>query len=213
MRRIITLLLLTLTMASVNAMPYESARREAMFMTDKMALELGLNTLQYEAVYEINLDYLLTLSGNSGYYGTSWRRRNHDLQYVLTAAQYNRFMGIGYFYRPVTWRTNHMALVIYDRYANTTLYYYSSPKSYDTYRGGRTANRYYYRGRNYTTPNTPPRTDMGRYTRTTGTSNHGTWRDNSNNNRPGNTRGNTRSTRPSTNTRGNTPSKSGTWRK
>ncbi len=116
MKRIITLLLLTLTMASVNAMPYESARSEALFMTDKMATELGLNTMQYDAVYKINLDYMLTLSGKSGYYGKAWKRRNNDMQYVLTVAQYNRYMATTYFYRPVTWRSNRMALLIYDRY-------------------------------------------------------------------------------------------------
>ena len=44
--------------ASANAMSYEQARREALFLTDKMAYELNLNDSQYDAAYEINLDYL-----------------------------------------------------------------------------------------------------------------------------------------------------------
>ena len=178
MKRFITLLLLTLTMASVNAMNYESARREALFMTDKMTLELGLNVLQTEAVYEINLDYLLALNGAGGYYGSAWKRRNNDLQYVLTVAQYNRYLSTTYFYRPVVWRTNHIAFTIYDRYTHADMYYYVNPTGYDTYRGRTSNDRYYYRGRNYSTPNTPPRTDLGKYGHTTKTTNHGTWREN-----------------------------------
>jgi len=121
MKRFITLLLMTLTMASVNAMNYERARAEALFMTDKMTYELGLNTKQYDAVYKINLDYMLTLSGKSGYYGKAWKRRNNDMQYVLTVAQYNRYMSTTYFYRPVTWRSNRMELLIYDRYTRAKL--------------------------------------------------------------------------------------------
>lgn len=40
---------------------YEEARRQALFLSDKMAYELRLNDAQYAAVYEINLDYLLNL--------------------------------------------------------------------------------------------------------------------------------------------------------
>ena len=47
---------------STKAMDYETARQEALFLTDKMAYELNLNDYQYEAVYEVNLDYLLSLN-------------------------------------------------------------------------------------------------------------------------------------------------------
>ena len=33
------------------------------FLVDKMAYELGLTDAQYQAVYEINLDYLLNMQG------------------------------------------------------------------------------------------------------------------------------------------------------
>ena len=52
------LMMLTVTI-SANAMSYEQARREALFLTDKMAYELNLTDEQYEAAYEINLDYLM----------------------------------------------------------------------------------------------------------------------------------------------------------
>ena len=50
--------MLTMTV-STNAMSFEQARNEALFLTDKMAYELNLTDEQYEAAYEINLDYLM----------------------------------------------------------------------------------------------------------------------------------------------------------
>ena len=62
MKKIIIALTALLTMAlNANAMSYEQARREALFLTDKMAYELNLTEDQYEAAYEINLDYLLSI--------------------------------------------------------------------------------------------------------------------------------------------------------
>ena len=47
---------------SANAMSYNAAKNEALFLSDKMAYELNLTAAQYEAVYEINLDYLMSPS-------------------------------------------------------------------------------------------------------------------------------------------------------
>ena len=41
-----------------------------------------------EAVYEINLDYLMSLNGHSDVFGIWWDRRNADLRFVLTPWQY-----------------------------------------------------------------------------------------------------------------------------
>ena len=46
------ILLFTVTV-SANAMSYEQAREQALFLTDKMAYELNLSEAQYEAAYEI----------------------------------------------------------------------------------------------------------------------------------------------------------------
>ena len=45
-------------------MSYNAAKNEALFLSDKMAYELNLTAAQYEAVYEINLDYLMSLNGH-----------------------------------------------------------------------------------------------------------------------------------------------------
>ena len=88
---------------------YEDARRQALFLSDKMAYELGLNDAQYEAIYEINLDYLLNMRGENSIYGDYWARRNSDIFYVLNASQYNYFVNMDYFYRPVYWYDNTYA--------------------------------------------------------------------------------------------------------
>lgn len=127
---------------------YEEARRQALFLSDKMAYELGLSDAQYQAVYEINLDYLLNMQGERSLYGDYWARRNSDLFYVLNARQYNYYIGEDYFYRPVYWYNNDYAYRVYNRYRDRNYYYRSRPAEYYTYRGGR--NRYndsYYAGR------------------------------------------------------------------
>ena len=84
MKKIMFALLAMLTIAtSVKAMSYEQARREALFLTDKMAYELNLNDAQYEAAYEINLDYLMGVTSRDDVYGPYWTRRNLDLSYIL----------------------------------------------------------------------------------------------------------------------------------
>lgn len=127
---------------------YEDARRQALFLSDKMAYELGLNDAQYEAIYEINLDYLLNMRGENSIYGDYWARRNSDIFYVLNASQYNYFVNMDYFYRPVYWYDNTYAFSIYSRYDNPRYFYRSYPVYYDTYRGGRNlGEQSYYAGR------------------------------------------------------------------
>ena len=74
-----TLTILLLTAVTANAMSYEQARNEALFLTDKMAYELNLTDEQYEAAYEINLDYLMGVTSYDDVYGTYWERRNLDM--------------------------------------------------------------------------------------------------------------------------------------
>lgn len=46
-------------------MSYTAAKKEALFLSDKMAYELNLTASQYEDVYEINLDYLMNINGRA----------------------------------------------------------------------------------------------------------------------------------------------------
>ena len=92
--------LLTMTV-SANAMSYEQAREQALFLTDKMAYELNLTEDQYEAAYEINLDYLMSINNYDDLYGLYWERRNMDLSYILLDWQYRAYCAASYFYRPL----------------------------------------------------------------------------------------------------------------
>ena len=65
---------------AANAMSYKEAKNEALYLSDKMAYELNLTDAQYDAVYEINLDYMMSVNGRNDVYGVWWDRRNTDLQ-------------------------------------------------------------------------------------------------------------------------------------
>ena len=98
MKRLLTALALLLTMTlSASAMSYSQAREEALFLTDKMAYELNLTDEQYEAAYEINLDYLMRIDDYNDLYGVYWRQRNLDLSYILLDWQYRAYCGASYF--------------------------------------------------------------------------------------------------------------------
>ena len=63
MKRIATIITVLATItATANAMSYEQARDQALFLTDKMAYELNLTEEQYDAAYEVNLDYLMSIN-------------------------------------------------------------------------------------------------------------------------------------------------------
>ena len=126
-----------LTMAATgNAMSYEQARNEALFLTDKMAYELNLTDEQYEAAYEINLDYLMGVTSYDDVYGTYWERRNLDLSYILLDWQWNAFRAATYFYRPLYWRDGFWHFGIYARYPHRDYFYFGRPVFYASYRGG-----------------------------------------------------------------------------
>ena len=79
-----TLAAMLMTVLPSEAMSYEQARQQALFLADKMAYELNLTEEQYEAVYEINLDYLMSVNSYDDVYGVCWTHRNLDLSFSLT---------------------------------------------------------------------------------------------------------------------------------
>ena len=97
--------LLTLAMTA-NAMSYEQARNEALFLTDKMAYELNLTDAQYEAAYEINLDYLMGVTSYDDVYSTLY------------------------------WSDGFWHFGIYARYPHRDYFYFGRPVFYASYRGG-----------------------------------------------------------------------------
>ena len=120
---------------SANAMSYNAAKNEALFLSDKMAYELNLTAAQYEAVYEINLDYLMSLNGHGDVFGIWWDRRNADLRYVLTSWQYDKYVALSHFYRPVAWKAGSWTFAVYSHY-NRGHFYNDRPTVFVTYKGG-----------------------------------------------------------------------------
>lgn len=137
MKKFITALtaLLTFTV-SANAMSYSQAREQALFLTDKMAYELNLTEEQYDAAYEVNLDYLMSIDSHDDLYGTYWTQRNTDLSYILLDWQYRTFCAASYFYRPLYWTAGVWHFAVYTRYPRRDYFYFGRPNIYITYRGG-----------------------------------------------------------------------------
>ena len=128
--------LLSSFITTANAMSYEQAREQALFLTDKMAYELNLDEEQYEAAYEVNLDYLLSVNTYDDVFSDYWIHRNTDLRYILLDWQYEAFCAASYFYRPLWWEAGYWHFGIYARYPHRDYFYFGRPHFYVTYRGG-----------------------------------------------------------------------------
>ena len=120
---------------SANAMSYNAAKNEALFLSDKMAYELNLTVAQYEAVYEINLDYLMSLNGHGDVFGIWWDRRNADLRFVLNSWQYDKYVALNHFYRPVAWKAGGWTFAVYSHYGRDR-FFHAHPKVFVSYKGG-----------------------------------------------------------------------------
>jgi len=143
-RLFITLFITIAAWQSANAMSYERAREEALYLTDKMAYELNLNDQQYNDAYEINLDYFLSLNSERDLYEDYLSYRLSDFRHILYDWQYSLMMAADYFIRPVYWRSGGWYFSIYNYY-NHGYFYYSYPAVYYHYRGGH-GHSYYHHG-------------------------------------------------------------------
>lgn len=158
---------------SMAAMSTSKVRTETRFLTDKMAYELNLTTAQYNDVYEINYDFVYSIRYlmDDVMRGEGWAMdryyylldiRNDDLRWVLNNYQYNRFLGVDYFYRPVYASDNRWQFRIYLTYNNHNHYYFPKPYHYKSYTGGHYRTHHnnvsYYKGRyNHKVHSTPVR--------------------------------------------------------
>ena len=157
MKKIMIALMMLAIATTGKAMSYEQARNEALFLTDKMAYELNLTDEQYEAAYEINLDYLMGVTSYDDVYGSYWERRNRDLSYVLLEWQWNTFCAATYFYRPLTWSDGFWHFGVYARYPHRDYFFFGRPVFYASYRGAHAwhvvgGHGYYYGRRHHFRP-------------------------------------------------------------
>lgn len=152
MRRFLIFAIMALGALASHAIPFEEARREALFLTDKMAYELNVNEAQYEALYEISLDYLMSLSSSRDVKGTHLNRRNYDINCVLTPMQYSKFYKADYFYTPAKWDAG-VVQKVYTRYPDRSKMYRKAPYSYSVYRGSHSwannGNKSWYKGKDF----------------------------------------------------------------
>ena len=141
-------------------------REYARFLSDRMAYELHLTSMQYDDCYEINYDFvdavgdLLDDMERGSVYATDkyydyLDYRNEDLSYVLTSYQYNRFIDTECFYRPFCIYEGAWAFRPYMVYSNRSVFYMSLPSGFNIYIGGHSRRHYsvgFYVGR-YHHPN------------------------------------------------------------
>ena len=137
MKKLMMMALLMVMSVTAKALSYETARSEALFLSDKMAYELNLSPSQYEAIYEINLDYFMCVGSKLDLYTDLWKQRNYEIQQVLTPYQYEKFLRLKYFYRPLGWRDGRWEFRIYRVYPNRGHFMMARPRAYGHYRGGR----------------------------------------------------------------------------
>ena len=152
----ITLMAVMMTIVlSAAAMPFSEARSKALFLSDKMAYELNLTESQLEAVYEINLDYMLNIDDATDMFGYLWEIRNRDLGEVLADWQYGQYLTCTWFYKPFTFNDEGWSLAIYNRYKGGLLFM-NQPDLYLTYHGGHNQmETSFYAGQDFDQPETP----------------------------------------------------------
>lgn len=171
------------TTLGANAMSFEQAREQALFLTDKMAYELNLTDDQYEAAYEVNLDYLLGINSEADLYGVYWTNRNLDMSYILAEWQYRAFCDALYFYRPLYWGSGYWHFRIFARYPHRTFFYFGRPAFYHTYHGGHSWRNHggsYYHGRTYGVAHRSGGNGRGMRDGYHGTNNHGGYNNHGN---------------------------------
>ena len=133
-RYLLTLLIVLSGTLSAKAISYNEARDRAWFLTDKMAYELNLTPDQYDRVYQVNLDYFMSIAYEADCYGVYWNYRDTDLRYILWDWQYRLYVTLDYFYRPIRWIRAAWHYPICDHY-RYGYYYYERPRVYVSYHG------------------------------------------------------------------------------
>ena len=98
---------------STNAQRLTDIQAEARFITDKMIVELGLNSVQRNSLLNINLNYLDGIRSYRDIDAYGWHYRNRQLKRMLTARQWKRFKEAYYFYHPIGWNNNTYIYNIY----------------------------------------------------------------------------------------------------
>lgn len=135
-KKLFTLFTALLFSIVVSALPFQEARKQAWFLTDKMAYALNLNPAQCDRVYEVNLEYFMQINSQHDCHGRYWDYRNTDLRYILHDWQYQLYSTISYFLTPLHWTKSNWVFDIYKHYRDG-YYYFNRPTIYVSYCGGK----------------------------------------------------------------------------
>ena len=136
MKKIMMTMAMIVTIAtSAAAMTLNEARDHALFLTDKMAYELGLSPTQINNVYEINYDYIISVAIQGERPGFCQSRRDADMRFVLSDYQYHLYKKTNYFYRPMGSSKNVWSLHIYKYYTDRQHMHSNKPTHFRDYKG------------------------------------------------------------------------------
>lgn len=117
MKRILTAVVtLILSVTTISAQRLANISVEAQYITDKMAVELGLSTIQRASVFQLNVDYLNGITSYRDIDAKIWKLRNKKLKNVLNGSQWKLYKNAYYFYRPIGWKNGAYVHNIYAKY-------------------------------------------------------------------------------------------------
>lgn len=117
MKRILTAMAaLIMAVTTISGQRLANASIEAQYITDKMAVELGLNSSQRNSILQFNLNYLSGIASYHDINSKRWKTRNAMLKSVLSAAQWRKYRDASYFYRPISWRDGAYVHNVYAKY-------------------------------------------------------------------------------------------------
>ena len=77
----------------------------------------------------------MSLNGHGDVFGIWWDRRNADLRFVLTPWQYDKYVALNHFCRPVAWKAGGWTFAVYTHYGRGR-FYNAHPTVFVSYRGG-----------------------------------------------------------------------------
>lgn len=120
-RTLLAIVAAVMMTSSVCAQRLSDIRVEANFITDKMAVELGLNNAQRNSIMQLNLNYLNGISCYRDIDSKGWKYRNKEMKRILSEKQWKRYKDAYYFYRPIGWKNNAYVHNIYAKYPKSSL--------------------------------------------------------------------------------------------
>lgn len=147
-RTLLATVMLAISPMVMNAQPmsYYAIRDNARYLTDRMAYTLNIAADLLDDLYMINYDYICGVNDYLDDVALGYRyddymaviaARDLALRRLLAPWQWERLIGIDYFYRPIVFRNHRWSFSIYAYDPYRTRFYFRAPRPFNDYRGGR----------------------------------------------------------------------------